>query len=209
MIVYVETNFLLEVAYQQEEHGACATLLTDAARGALDLRVPAFAIAEARLTWRRRAAERTELQQRLQGELRELTRSTEWADLRSQSAALVSALVDSGEAARRRLEAAISEVTTFGRILPLDAETIVQAFEAEDRLSLSAPDALVYAAVVRDAIAADEEARARVPKCFLNRNRKDFDSPDVRDELRSHGCRVLASFADGEAYVRAVGRFPS
>ena len=37
--------------------------------------------------------------------------------------------------------------------------------------------------------------------CFLNRNSKDFDDPDVRERLEALGCKFLARFEDGLRYI--------
>lgn len=50
MIVFVETNFLLELVYQQEEHESCEAILALAEAGRIDLVLPAFSVAEARST---------------------------------------------------------------------------------------------------------------------------------------------------------------
>ena len=54
MRVYVETNFLLEIAYRQEEHVACESLLAAAEEGRLELRVPAVCLTEASASVARR-----------------------------------------------------------------------------------------------------------------------------------------------------------
>jgi hypothetical protein len=39
--------------------------------------------------------------------------------------------------------------------------------------------------------------------CFLNRNAKDFDDPDIRERLKARGCEFFASFEAGLRYVVA------
>ena len=46
MIVYVESNFILELAYLQEDHENCGRILKLAEAGKIQLILPAFAIAE-------------------------------------------------------------------------------------------------------------------------------------------------------------------
>jgi len=56
VIVYVETNFLLEIAYQQDECESCREILALARQGRVALAVPAFSLIEARQTWLRSSA---------------------------------------------------------------------------------------------------------------------------------------------------------
>jgi hypothetical protein len=37
--------------------------------------------------------------------------------------------------------------------------------------------------------------------CFLNRNSKDFDDPDIRERIEKHECRFFAKFEDGLRYI--------
>jgi predicted nucleic acid-binding protein len=46
MRVYVESNFLLELVLEQEQHHACEELLTLAASRTIELALPAFALIE-------------------------------------------------------------------------------------------------------------------------------------------------------------------
>jgi hypothetical protein len=46
MIVYVESNFILELAFLQEEHGEAETLAKFAESGQIQLAVPSFSGSE-------------------------------------------------------------------------------------------------------------------------------------------------------------------
>lgn len=124
VVVYVETNFLLELAYQQEEFAACERLVQAASDGQIRLYIPVFSIVEARVAWRRQTKQRAELLTTLRRELRELTRSRPHAELTAKSTDLVAALVGAGEEDRRRLEVAISAVEGFGTVLPGDRRRV-------------------------------------------------------------------------------------
>ena len=65
MIVYVESNFVLELALLQGEHQSCDSIVSLAESLTIDLAIPAFSLAEPYDVWRRRNGERTELYERL------------------------------------------------------------------------------------------------------------------------------------------------
>ena len=46
MRVYVESNFVLELVLEQEQHQACEEILTLAASRTIELALPAFALIE-------------------------------------------------------------------------------------------------------------------------------------------------------------------
>lgn len=55
MIVYVESNFVLELAFLQEEHESCEELLSLSKSGDIHLVLPTFSIGEPYETWVRRS----------------------------------------------------------------------------------------------------------------------------------------------------------
>jgi len=63
---------------------------------------------------------------------------------------------------------------------------------------MSAQDPVVLASIFRHL-----DQHHPVESCFLNRNSKDFDDPDIRERLESHGCKFFAKFQDGLRYVAA------
>lgn len=196
MIVFVETNFLLEFVYQQEEHESCEELLALAEAGRIDLVVPAFSIAEARMSHLRHIKQRAEFHDLLSRQIRELSRSKPYSDVSFKSRELISALVDSAEEERRRLRQVVERVGNAGRILPMTEEVLLRADRAEAEVDLSPQDAIVYASVVEE-MAADP----RAPKCFLNRNSRDFKNPDIAAELARASCHLLSSFRAGVGYI--------
>jgi hypothetical protein len=63
---------------------------------------------------------------------------------------------------------------------------------------MSGQDAIVLASVL-----AHMDLRRPPESCFLNRNTKDFDDPDIRERLEARGCRFFGKFEDGLRYVVA------
>lgn len=200
MIVYVETNFLLEIAYVQEGCESCRGILNLAA-GDLSLMVPAFALVEARQTWSRRNSEHKVLRNQLQPIIRQLARSEPFSTVNESSSELLVALVASGEDTRRRLEETIDALTAVARVLPLSADVVARARQEEMRLALSPPDAVVYASVLSHL-----EHAPSGTKCFLNRDTKDFAGPSISEELARYGCKLIPNFDDALKLIRSEVR---
>jgi predicted nucleic acid-binding protein len=196
MTVFAETNFLLELAYLQEEHESCQEILALAEAGRINLAVPAFCVAEARTTHDRQVKQRTEFHTALSRQIREIARSKPYSDVPARSRELMAALVDSAESERRRLREALDRIIAAGRLVPMTADVLLRADRAEKEVDLTPQDAIVYASVV-----VEIDADPGTPKCFLNRNSRDFASPDIYAELRRGNCRLLPSFRDGVAYI--------
>ena len=78
MNVYVETNFVLELVFAQEQWQDCERVLTICASGSATLHLPAYCLAEPHEKLTRQARNRRELQQRLDAELRQLARTASY-----------------------------------------------------------------------------------------------------------------------------------
>ena len=65
MIVYIESNFVLELAYLRGEHECCTELLLLSEAGDIALALPAFSIGEPYEAWVRRSKKRERLHREL------------------------------------------------------------------------------------------------------------------------------------------------
>ena len=77
MIVYVETNFILELAFQQEQRDACEEILHLSETGSVKLVIPAYCLAEPHEKLTRQEIERRRLQELLDRELQQLLRTAD------------------------------------------------------------------------------------------------------------------------------------
>ena len=202
MIVYAETNFLLEVAYLQERSDSCNAILDLARHGSLSLVIPAFSVAEARNTWDSKLSERNILlRDQLQPLIRQLSRSRQFQSLPETSKDLLAAVVASGDEARDRLEEIIAVLNQHGTIEHLTGPVLSAATALEHRFSLSPPDSLVLSSVIEHLKTAPSG-----PKCFASQDKKGFANPAIYDELAQYGCKVLVNFADAVAYIENILR---
>jgi predicted nucleic acid-binding protein len=202
VIVYVETNFLIELAYLQERCDSCQLILDFAKAGTITLALPAFSAAEARFTLQRRAAERQTFQKSLSKHIREISRSEPFRGLGVQSADVITALVAGEQEARHRLEAAVQAVEERGLTIPLTGDVLRMARWHELNLSLSSQDALVLASVTSHAEKSDDR------KCFISQDFKAFDDPAVSEELSGVGCKFVSNFTDAVGYIKSALRPP-
>ena len=79
MKVYVETNFVLELAVLQEQHSSCDKILSLCEENRIELILPAYSLAEPFEKLHRRQEKRRILQQELKTELMQITRSSSFA----------------------------------------------------------------------------------------------------------------------------------
>lgn len=201
VIIYVETNFVMELALFQEEHAQCRGLL-DLAAGttSAQLALPAFSIGEAYEAFERKRRNRRRLHRELLEEMGQLGRSQDYAERAAELREATAFLVRSGEEQKRRLDATLEEVLEAARILPLEAETFQTAVGYQRTLGLGPQDALVFASALVDL----QQRRADEPSCLLTKNTDDFADDDVVAELDRFGCKPLFTYQTGLNYARGL-----
>lgn len=202
VIIYVETNFVLELALTQEEHAECRRILNLAgeSEAGVELALPAASIVEAYESLERKTRRRRTLHRALLEEAGQLSRSGPYAERSEELREAMGVLPASIEGQERALDAALEEVVSRATILPLDRGTFARAARYRETLDLDDPqDALGLASVVADL---EQRASRAGASCFLTRNPKDFADDDVRAELEILGCKPLFTFRAGLAYAR-------
>ena len=198
MIVYVESNFVLELAFLQEEHESCSVLLSLSESGHICLVLPAFSIGEPYEAWVRRSKQRRRLHEQLITAIHELSRSRPYQGSSDEFQELTNLLRRSGEEEKHRLDDTLERILQTVEVIPIGLSTIRPAITFQKSLELSPQDSIVYASILDHLTTASEERR-----CFITKNSKDFANPDIENELTAHHCQLLTKFADGLGYVRS------
>jgi len=86
----------------------------------------------------------------------------------------------------------------IAEIIPLTINILREAVTYEAPYDLTPQDALVYTSVVA-------HLRQNKPPVsyFLNRNSKDFDNPDIVDELDKNNCKIIPRFDHGYGFIQS------
>jgi predicted nucleic acid-binding protein len=196
--IYVETNFVLELTFQQEQCSSCEQILQLCETGKAKLIVPAYSLAEPHEKLSRQARSRRGLQQSLDAELQQLLRTASYASRIKSIQDIASLMIQSNEEERHRFIQCRDRFLEVGEIISLNAMILREAASYEPTYDLTPQDALVYTSVIT-------HLRHDLPEqaCFLNRNSKDFDSPDITDELRKLNCRMIPRFDSGYRFIQS------
>lgn len=198
MNVYVESNFVLEQALEQEQSESCQQLISLATTGSVRLFIPAFSLAEPHISLMHKANERARLSTELQKQLSELGRSKPYREASSSFNAIVELLIKSEESERAGLDRAMERILKAAGVIPLDSDVFYRAAGIQAALDMSMQDSIVLACVL------GHLAETKPPdSSFLNRNTRDFDDPNVRDMLDEFGCRFFGRFDHALGYIEA------
>jgi len=198
MNVYVESNFVLEQALEQEQCESCEQLIGLASAGSIQLVIPAFSLAEPHGALLRTKNARSRLRSELLPHLRELARSRAYREASTNFDELADILLRSGEREREGLQRTIERMINAAQVIPLDSRVLDMAGIIEAGFGLSAQDSIVLASIVSHLA----ETKP-VESCFLNRNTKDFEGPDVRETLEQYACKFFGRLDEGLHYIEA------
>lgn len=196
MIVYVESNFVLEVALQQEQYHACEQLVALAEASRIKIAIPAFSLAEPFHTLGRRDANRRTLARNLDAELGQLRRSDSLTNEVDTLRSMTGFLVHSGRIEATGLKNAIDRLVNCSHIIPSSVEVFRKAWELETKHGLTSPDAIVLSSILIDL-----DERQPDASIHLNRNSKDFEDPELIALLEDRRCSFLPSFENGLQFV--------
>lgn len=196
MNIYVETNFVLELVFEQEQAASCEAILALCEQKRVRLVIPAYSLVEPHEKMRRQARNREELQRALNIELDQLARSKNYSPRIENISKVKSLLADSSDEEANRFLLCRNRLLKTADIVDLTPEILENAVRYEDEFDLDAQDAIVYASVIHDLNLHPGEL-----SCFLNRNSKDFGIPDIKTELGALNCRMIWQFAQGLNWI--------
>jgi predicted nucleic acid-binding protein len=197
MILYVESNFVLELAFWREEQSVCQELLELATSQKIKLVLPAFSIGEPYEAWVRRAKQRRVLHEKLTAEIRELARSKPYQQLSEL-------LTKSGDEEKSSLDEVLDRILNVAEVCPIDLLTIRAAINLQKSHRLSPQDSIVFASVLKHLESASGEEA-----CFVTKNSKDFAVSEVLEDLTRYGCKLITRFNDARGYIRSRISTPS
>ena len=199
MIVGVESNFVLELTFRQEEAAECTRILAFAEQKAIRLVIPACALFEPYETLVRRAKERNKVARALQKELRQLARTDTYTELRQTSETVTRVLAESNEEQAESLTQTIDKIVGIATVIPLDAKVLKHSLAFQLGYGLPPQDSVVFASI-------DQffEEQGKGPKLFANKNHRDFTGGLVAGQLAKHDCKLLPKFSQARGYIEGI-----
>jgi predicted nucleic acid-binding protein len=197
--IYVETNFILELVFEQEQYASCEKILELCEVKKANLIIPAYSFAEPHETLIRQQKKRQGLQKSLDEELQQLSRTESYKNRLESIEDIRSLIVQSSQEIGENFAKYRESLLKIAEIIPLNADILLQAASVEENYKLKDPqDAFVYVSVLKH-LQKNKPQQA----CLLNRNFKDFNDPDMVDELKSLNCKLITRFDDGYKFLQS------
>lgn len=198
MNIYVETNFVLELVFQQKQWENCEQILQICEVGRAKIVIPAYSLAEPHEKLSRQSKNRRELQQLLNTELSQLKRTASYTSRIRSIQDIASLLVQSNDEERQRFVDYRDRLLNNAEVIALTVDILIKAASYENPYNLKSQDAIIYASVIDHLCQYHPSV-----SCFLNRNTKDFNNPDIVDELNNYNCRMISRFDHGYDFIRS------
>ncbi len=189
MIVLVESNFVLELAFRQRDVADAERLMDLAAQGRIRLAIPGCALFEPFETLIRRRKERRDILRDFRREVLQLSRSQHFSDLSDTSEAVAATFAKSVETEAAGLDNAISRILECADVIPLTKEVMEHSIRIRNQFEFEPQDAIVFASV--DLYLSE---RGKAESVFANKNSADF--ADVEERLGELNCKLISTFAN-------------
>lgn len=190
-IVYCETNWLLDLIYQQDADAQSLLEYVMAHPGMV--RVPSFCIGEAITSFHARERHHNKLSDSLGAEIVQAIRCEvyNWKELAkhlTQAKLANDRLIND---LAERLKTVLPEVQAIVLTIPINAGILKESFELAHRLELTRMDSLVLASILEDVRKVGD-----CPAGFLSRNTKDFGKELTVERLRGCGIKYFGKTRD-------------
>ena len=198
MTVYIESNFVLEQALEQEQCESCEALVKIAGARVIRILIPAFSLGEPHIALMHKGNEWSRFIPELRKHLSELARSKSYQKDSPAFTELVSLVIATEDRERAQLEAAVDALLNIAEIIPLTSEIFQEAKGFQAKFDMSFQDSVVLSSVIGHLRGAGP-----AESCFLNRNTKDFADPNIRDLLDQFGCRFFGRFDNALGFIEA------
>lgn len=198
MIVAAESNFVLQLALDQEEGAKARSILDLAADSQIRLVIPACALFEPYGTLVRRHKRRDKLLNEFKREVNELARSNSFSGLGDTSGPVTRIISGSVALEASALDDAIDRVARVATVIPLTSDIVTAATTYRRRAyDFTPPDAIIFASIDNYLQSQDD-----CPKVFTTRDEMAFMEAEIRKHLGTYNCRVIPKFADTLGYVQ-------
>lgn len=192
MNVYVESNFVLELAFRQEQYSSCDQILILCEQNIINLILPAYSLVEPYETLHRRQKNRRKIKQELDSELIQIARSDFFASESGDLSRLSEFLTHSADEDVRNFEHVQSRLLNAADLIPLDTKVLENVSQYQEDYNFSDQDAVVFSSVL-----VHLEPASNQQSFFLNRNSKDFGDVDVLARLSDLNCELVTRFEEG------------
>jgi hypothetical protein len=193
MTVYVESNYVLEIALGQRESATAERILESASQGNFPLMIPSFALFEPITTVMRRSEKRRKLMNQMHEEMSDLRRSRPHEEdvLGLEYVPDLFAAIEQRE--NQRLISTVQRMYAVSGVIEINGEVYGEAIGIASRYGFKKmQDAIICAAILMHLQATQTPG----PHIFATRDASDFADPDIVAQFERFDCVIVRTFAE-------------
>lgn len=198
MIVYVESNFVLEVVLGQEQVRAALGILDKARGNEIRLAVPAVSLIEPFWAIEKKEKERELLVTQLSSLRQDLLRSDARASLSNSLQSVGDSIRKLHRDHVKRLRDLIQEISVVAEVLVLSERLLLDAMVIDSRAGLGLLDSLVLASIAEHL----SSLTVGETKAFATRD-KDLCEVARRSEIAKYDCECIPDYLDALRFLQA------
>jgi predicted nucleic acid-binding protein len=199
VIGYIESSWVVRVALGQEGADDARALLGAAQNEEMELVIPVFSLCEPYSTVTALARGRRRSFRPVEDQLRDIERTRENQEIVEGLRARLADVVALDQRQMDALEAIARDLVGVATVLPFSTSTHEHAAQHQGDHGLEPADSIIYAMILDDL--ADRDPA--IEKFFVTTNWKDFDTPEIRQQLAAYGCDLLIDFTQARQRVEA------
>jgi hypothetical protein len=196
MNIYCETNFILEIVFAQEQANYCKNIITLCKKNKVHIIIPAYSFAEAIY----RIESQIKLQENFKNELNSQTnhfsRTSQYTQQIKNFRKLDTFLTKNKEELKNRFEKCRKVFMENAKIIPFDDYTLKTTKSVEVEYDLTFQDSTIFTSILSHL-----QQNNTLPSCFLNRNNKDFNTPEIKSKLTSLNCKLFTNFENAFKFI--------
>lgn len=193
MNIYIESNFILEMVLAQKQHECCHKILMLAESKKVTIILPSFSISECYDAIKQIESKRNSFKMDLQKNQTQFNESPMYEQDSESFDNLISLIDRSNENEHVALNSVILRITKICEIIPLEYAILNDAKKTAEEFGLKDPDAIICASIFSHL-----RKNCDIPSSlFLNKNKVDFNEPELIKQLNELDCWVLFNFNDG------------
>ena len=196
MTIYVETNFILEIALLQEQWEDCEQILALCDTLDAKIAVPSYCLVEPFETLIRRQRNRTRMKEQLDRELRQISRTETNRESLSEFENITNILPRSAQDDSSRFDRVCEMLLRICDVIPLTSEILMLSGKYRQERDLTHQDAIVYTTILSEL---GKQGSSR--NFFISRD-GDFTDQDTIDELQGYNCTLLTDFRHAYHVIR-------
>lgn len=192
MILYIETNFVLELVFHQSQAKYADKILSLAEDGKIDLAIPSFSLQEPYWTLDHRKKLRRKSYKALKDSLMTYAQIVPSQRISPILDPILNDIEQMESDQAERFAITVNRLLEVAIPLDISGEVLKQALAAPERINQSYFDNAIFFSILENLQIRNIDEL----KCFTSLNWRDFEHRHIREVLERFNCTYIPNFKD-------------